>query len=136
VSPYRTASALVEIKYEECVPKIHPPTTAQCSVLEVVNTYTKAWLTLVKLSGEQQSHTRSVFQRARLVRRVRERVAKIIEDRTGYAKLTTTEDYADAIRGASGDKLLEDVLYVLLAEHARFLELGVLVEPPVVASTP
>jgi hypothetical protein len=52
---------------------------------------------------------------------VRAAASAIIGDRTGYDTLVTTGDYADALKVASGDAVLEAALYALLDVHAWVL---------------
>lgn len=49
---------------------------------------------------------------------VRGAAKRILEDRTGYDVLATEADYNDALKGASGDKVLYDTIVSLMETHA------------------
>jgi hypothetical protein len=109
------------------------------TALDIVQQYNvDAWCALRRLVGERApgpkswvvprctSHTEccasSDFGRACAARGkldIRERARRIIEDKTGYAKLTSAEEYADAIKASKGDQALEDALYALLELHGE-----------------
>ena len=65
-----------------------------------------------------ESQTRETREAGKeIVELVRRTAQKLIEDRTGYAVLTSLDDYADAMKAVAGDKPFEVALHALLDVH-------------------
>lgn len=62
---------------------------------------------------------------------IRKFAASIIEERTGYAVLSTTEEYGDALRGASGDKVLGAAIEALFETHCWLIREKRITEMPI-----
>jgi hypothetical protein len=102
-------------------------TTDRLSAIQIISHRDNRWQAVCALVGVKW--TNRTRKSPNEIIAIRKRAVEIIEDKTGYAKLATTEEYADALRAASGDGALEDALYALLAEHARLIGLNVIAEP-------
>lgn len=102
-------------------------TTADKPAIRWVTPHGKAWKHIIALVKRDATGEARILVMSRLalngsgVADRRDAANHIIADRTGYKVLATTEDYADAMKVATEDKILYRALAALLDAHVQII---------------